>query len=304
MQKQRSLSGWAGILVLAALPTVSALPPAAIKELRLEPSQITLKDGRDERRVLVLGKTEAGNWIDLTSDAKLRSDAAFIKIDGLGYVRGTDKGKAEIVVSAAGKETKLPVMVEDAGMHPIRFVRDVEPVISKAGCNAGTCHGAAKGKNGFKLSLRGYDPEFDYQALINDLSGRRFNRVNVDESLMLLKPLAEVPHEGRQALKPGSREHQIFRQWILEGTKYEDPEKGRAKSLEIAPGDGEMDLAGRTQQLLVLAKYEDGSVRDVTREAVFSVSNGDVAEVKEGVVKGLRRGETAVLIRYEGLYSA
>ena len=101
--------------------------------------------------------------------------------------------------------------VEDATAPPVRFVREVMPVLSKAGCNQGTCHGSAKGKNGFKLSLRGYDPDFDYQALINDISGRRFNRVNVDESLMLLKPLADVPHEGRQAIKPGSREHQLLR---------------------------------------------------------------------------------------------
>src|SRR6185436_10540623 len=110
------------------------------------------------------------------------------------------------------------------------------PVMSKLGCNAGTCHGSAQGKNGFKLSLRGYDPEFDYEALINDLSGRRFNRVNVDDSLMLLKPLAEVPHEGRQAVKPGSREHKLLRQWIEEGTKTEPLKAGRATSIEILPG--------------------------------------------------------------------
>src|SRR5204862_6108497 len=134
-----------------------------------------------------------------------------------------ENGTAEIVISAGGLETKLPVTVEDATAHPLRFVRDVEPVISKAGCNAGTCHGSAKGKNGFKLSLRGYDPEFDYQALINDLSGRRINRVKVEESLMLLKPLAEVPHEGRQAIKPDSHEFEMLRQWISEGAKFEDP---------------------------------------------------------------------------------
>ena len=71
----------------------------------------------------------------------------------------------------------------------VSFVRDVMPILNKASCTSGTCHGAAKGKNGFKLSLRGYDPEFDYRALISDLSGRRFNRVVVDDSLMLLKRL-------------------------------------------------------------------------------------------------------------------
>src|SRR4029077_9724806 len=125
--------------------------------------------------------------------------------------------------------------------------------------NAGTCHGSAKGKNGFRLSLRGYDPDFDYQALVNDLSGRRFNRVDVDQSLMLLKPTAEVPHEGRQAIKPGSRYHQILRQWIAEGANYEDPEKNRAKKLTVFPDEIELDLPGRTQQILVLAEYSDGT---------------------------------------------
>ncbi|HKQ40346.1 MAG TPA: DUF1549 and DUF1553 domain-containing protein [Verrucomicrobiae bacterium] len=276
----------------------------AVKALRLEPSSLALKDARDERRVLVLGKVEGDKWIDLTSEAKLRTDAAFIKLATAGYIRGTDKGTADVVVSAGGLETKLPVTVEDAAAHPIRFVRDVEPVISKAGCNAGTCHGSAKGKNGFKLSLRGYDPEFDYQALINDLSGRRFNRVNVEESLMLLKPTAEVPHEGRQAIKPGSREYQVLRQWIAEGAKYEDPKVGRANKIEILPAEVEMDLPERTQQLLVIAQYPDGATRDVTREAVFESNNKDVAEIKDGVVKAMRRGEAAILVRYEGLYAA
>src|SRR5438876_6961702 len=80
----------------------------------------------------------------------------------------------------------------------VSFVRDVEPILNKVGCTAGTCHGAAKGKNGFKLSLRGYDPEFDYDRLIHDLSGRRLNRADPARSLMLLKPTAEVPHVGGQ----------------------------------------------------------------------------------------------------------
>ena len=78
----------------------------------------------------------------------------------------------------------------------VSFVRDVMPILNKAGCTQGTCHGAAKGKNGFKLSLRGYDPEFDYRALIHDLSGRRFNRTEPENSLVLLKPTNQLPHGG------------------------------------------------------------------------------------------------------------
>src|SRR5688572_4108329 len=284
--------------------TEIAPPIPAIKSLHIEPASLTLKNGRDERRVLVMGKTATGELIDLTSTAVLKSETPAIEVSPDKYIHANTKGEGVIKISAAGKEAKLPVKVEDAAMPPVRFVRDIEPLLSKVGCNAGTCHGSAKGKNGIKLSLRGYDPEFDYQALINDLSGRRFNRVNVDESLMLSKPTGEVPHEGRQVIKPKSREYQLIRAWIAEGAAYEEPAAGRANKLDILPSEVEMDLPGRTQQLLVIASYPDGSTRDVTREAVFESSNSDVASIKENTISSVRRGEAAILIRYEGLYSA
>ncbi len=296
----------AGLAADSGASTNSAPPPPlpAIQSLKLQPESLTLKDGRDERRILVWGKTDGDKLIDLTSRAVLKSECTNVEVDALGYICPKAAGKGEVSVTALGQTTKLSVNVEAATLPPVRFVRDVEPLLSKAGCNAGTCHGSAKGKNGFKLSLRGYDPDFDYQALVNDLSGRRFDRVAVEESLMLLKPTAEVPHEGRQAIKPGSRQYQLLRQWILEGVKPEKIEIGRARKLEILPVEVTLDLPGQEQQMLVVAHYEDGSSRDVTREAVFSSNNGDVAEVKDGLVKALRRGEAAMLIRYEGLYAA
>ena len=298
---------WAPLLVGAAGPQNSATPLIApplpsIRALELRPAQLTLKDVRDERRVLVLGKIDGSNVVDLTSQASFTSESPAVEIAG-AYIRAKQKGAAEVLVSAAGQKIKLSVTIESADVPEVRFVRDIEPVLGKAGCNAGTCHGSAKGKNGFKLSLRGYDPDFDYQALVNDISGRRFNRVNPDDSLMLLKPLAEVPHEGRQAIKPGSREYKLLREWIAQGTKSEEAKAARAVSVEILPGDVEMDLPGREQQMLVIAKYADGSTRDVTRDAHFSVSNIEVAKAgPDGVVKGLRRGEAAILVRFEGIY--
>ena len=160
----------------------SAPPPPpplpVIQSLKLEPASLTLSDSRDERRVLVIGVAEGGKRIDLTALASFKTDSACVEIVESGYIRPRANGIAEILVKAADLEIKLPVKVESAVGHPVRFVREVQPILAKAGCNQGTCHGSAKGKNGFKLSLRGYDPEFDYQALINDLSGRRFNRVD------------------------------------------------------------------------------------------------------------------------------
>src|SRR2546426_731370 len=283
--------------------SVPAPPPLPrITALALEPAALTLHDARDARRVLVWGQTQSGERIDLTDRTTFRADSNVLEVVD-GYLTPRAGGETEVSITAAGLSAKLPVKILGAEKGAVRFVRDIEPILSKVGCNAGTCHGSAKGKNGFKLSLRGYDPDFDYQALINDLSGRRFNRVAVDESLMLLKPIADVPHEGRQAIIPGSPEYEMLRQWIAQGTPFEDPDHNRAKMLVVLPDDIELDLPGRTQQMIVMAEYSDGTARDVTREVVFSTSNKDVLEVKDGLISALRRGEAAVLMRYEGLYA-
>jgi hypothetical protein len=278
------------------------LPPAA--SIQFEPPSLTLEDGRDERRFIVWGVTKDGEKFDLSSEAKITEDSPAIELTADGFVHATAAGEGQIHVSAGGLEASLPVKVLDATAPTIRFVRDVVPMMSKAGCNAGSCHGSAKGKNGFKLSLRGYDPDYDYDALINDISGRRFNRVVVEQSLMLLKPTAEVPHEGRQIFKVGSREYNLLRDWIKAGAQREDIASARANRIEILPGDINLALPGMSQRMVVLAHYPDGKVRDVTRDAVLSSNNDDVANVKDGVVSSVRRGEAAILVRYEGNYAA
>ncbi len=278
-------------------------PVPALQSLVLEPASLALEDGRDARRVLVFGKTKAGEKIDLTTQAIFEAGSPLIEVDESGYIHPRNTGEAKVTVKAGGLQAALPVKVLNAETGPVQFVRDVMPVLSKTGCNAGTCHGSAQGKNGFKLSLRGYDPDYDYQALINDISGRRFNRVNPDQSLMLLKPVAAVPHEGGQVIKTDSRAYQIIRDWIAQGAKFEDPARARTVKLDLAPKAADLALPGRTQQILVLATYPDGTVREVTRDAIFTSNNPEVAEVRDGLVTAVRRGEAAVLVRYEGNYA-
>jgi len=278
-------------------------PLPTITEIYTEPSDLVLEDGRDARRVLVWGKTAEGGRIDLTSKAVFKAESEAITADAAGYVHPKAAGAGRVAIQAAGKEAKLAVMVKSAEHPPVRFVRDVVPVLGKAGCNAGTCHGSANGKNGFKLSLRGYDPDFDYQALITDISGRRFNRVNVEESLMLAKPAADVPHEGGMVLKPGTRDYELLREWIAQGTKPETVEQGRASRIEVLPAEIDLSLPGMKQAVIVRAHYPDGSMRDVTRDAALSSSSDEIALVKDGVVTGVRRGEAAILVRYEGNYA-
>jgi hypothetical protein len=294
---------WARAEVAGAKVEVEkAALPEAVK-LVFEPESLTLEDGRDERRFLVWGVSKDGEKFDLSSEANFSEESEAIAVSKDGYVRATGKGEGMVKVRAGGAEGTISVTVKNAEVPAVRFVRDVIPMMSKVGCNAGTCHGSAKGKNGFKLSLRGYDPDFDYQALINDISGRRFNRVAVEESLMLLKPTAEVPHEGRQVFKVDSREYKLLRDWIAQGVQPEEVAKGRAVKLEILPAEINLKLPGMNQRMVILARYPDGALRDVTRDAVLTSNNGDVAQVKDGTVSSVRRGEAAILVRYEGNYA-
>src|ERR1700704_6227000 len=117
----------------------------------------------------------------------------------------------------------------------VTFLRDVAPILNKAGCTSGPCHGAAKGKNGFKLSLRGYDPQFDYEALLYDLAGRRFNRADPGKSLMLAKPSLEVAHGGGRRFAKDSDYYGIIYNWIAQGVPYGDPAKDTVAELRTEP---------------------------------------------------------------------
>src|SRR3984885_15123316 len=122
-----------------------------------------------------------------------------------------------------------------AAAESVTFLRDVAPILNKTGCTAGACHGAAKGKNGFKLSLRGYDPQFDYEALLYDLSGRRFNRADPGRSLMLAKPTQEVAHGGGQRFDKDSSYYKIIYAWIAQGVPFGDPAKDTVDGIQVEP---------------------------------------------------------------------
>jgi hypothetical protein len=298
-------------LLACALPALAApepvkLPPGA-KIVRVEafPPAISLANVYDYRQLLLTGYLNTGEQVDLTRSAQISSTTKLVEISPLGIVRPAAAGKGELKVQVAGQSLAIPVTV--AGLdkkYPVSFVRDVMPVLSKVGCNAGTCHGAAKGKNGFKLSLRGYDPLFDHQALTDDLEGRRFNRADPERSLMLLKPTAGVPHGGGGLFQPGDPHYRLIRDWIADGVKL-DLASPRVVSIDIFPKAPVVPLPGMKQQMAVLARFADGQVKDVSEEAFIETSNQDIATVdKHALVSTNRRGEATMLARYEGNYTA
>src|SRR5262249_51948442 len=143
------------------------------------------------------------------------------------------------------------------------FINDVEPVLTRLGCNQGSCHGKAAGQNGFRLSLRGYAPELDYAWMTREQDGRRIDPAAPASSLLLLKPLAVAPPEGGKVLQEGSREYQTLLRWIEAGAPGPVSGEPRVRRLEVSPGDRIVKI-GDEQQLTVRAQYGDGQWKDVT----------------------------------------
>lgn len=211
--------------------------------------------------------------------------------------------KKTLVPILAGLALAAPPAFAAAEPDRLTFIRDVMPILNYSGCTAGACHGSAKGKNGFKLSLRGYDAEFDYRALLFEVSGRRFNRAVPAASLMLAKPTMRVPHEGGQRIEEGSDAFATIVDWIGQGAPYGDPRKDAVAQLEVEPAEIFLDQPGTERSVQVTARYEDGSTRDVSEWAVLESNSTSTAQVTEsGAVRGERVGEAAVMVRYEGKF--
>jgi hypothetical protein len=183
--------------------------------------------------------------------------------------------------------------------RPVSFVNDVVPVLTRAGCNAGACHGAAQGKGGFKLSLRGFAPEIDYDAIARLGRGRRINTAVPAASLVLRKPLMELPHRGGQAIRPGSPEYAIVARWLAQGAAPPNPRDPHVTGLRVSPAEQSLAPHGVTQ-LHVEALFSDGTRRDVTHWTRFATNDENVATVvPDGKVTVCGCGQTSIMLGYQ-----
>lgn len=273
--------------------------------LKSVPERIELRDAFEKTQLVLTGQLANGTSVDVTRMAKFEvGQASIVRVSDTGLVTVLSAGETSLKASVGGQTIEIPVKVVSAEIVPTDFIRDVNPVLSKLGCNAGTCHGAKDGKNGFKLSLRGYDPIFDTRAFTDDLASRRANIAAPDNSLMLLKATGAVPHVGGQLVKPGEPYYEVIKRWIGGGAKLELTSP-RVTSIEIEPQMPVVQRLGSKQQMRIIATWSDGTVRDVTAESFIESSNTDVATTdKSGLVMTLRRGEAAILARFEGKYAA
>ena len=202
-----------------------------------------------------------------------------------------------------GRLARLALLIGCALSVPARageisFRNDVIAVISKAGCNAGTCHGNRAGKAGFKLSLRGEDSELDYAALTHDMFARRTNPTDPDQSLILLKATAQIAHEGGRRFGKDSDEYSTLRRWIADGMPPDAPGTPKLEKIEVAPVEQVLIEPADQIQLKVEATFSDGRKRDVTRLAVYEPANMLAKVSPEGLVQRERLGESTVLVRF------
>ncbi|MEY2727186.1 MAG: hypothetical protein RLZZ458_3053, partial [Planctomycetota bacterium] len=270
--------------------------PASADDLRILPSEFVLAGTRLEQTALVeklrdgqaVGPADAS--VQLTSD-----DASIVRVEGRRLIPVANGTTHIRIANAAEGRISAKVTVtgadSDAGWS---FRRHVEPVLARLGCSSGACHGALAGKGGFRLSLRGYDPERDYFTIVQQQQGRRIELSDPASSLLLTKPAMIVPHRGGLRLPPESLSYRILSEWVAEGAEGPQADLATLEKLEVLP-DRVILTKGQQQPLLVRAHYSDGRIEDVTQFARFTSAAEAVATVDEqGLVQVAGAGEGAV----------
>jgi hypothetical protein len=289
--------------LLALVPPLPAQEPAAVA---VSPAAVTIRHHRHPHMLQVLGRTADGYSLDLHAAATFVSaDPKVATVDAAGWIRPVASGATTITVTAAGKTTAVPVTVQLPAAEPATsFRHEVMPVLTRAGCNMGSCHGYSLGKNGFKLSLRGESPEQDYPAIVRDAAGRRVSYLSPAESLLVAKGRGDAAHEGGMRFARGSLSDDILVRWVREGTPGDLADAGRVVRVRLVP-DVLVLKPGQRHRLQLLADYADGSTRDVTKLGMFAANNDLYAKADEdGVVVGGLAGETAIIGRFERTFAA
>lgn len=271
--------------------------------LIVEPSEVRLRGSDASVQLLATARFESGQLRDVTRTANFKSDDPSVAIVGAdGLIRPRGEGRTTVQVRSGPHESTVVVVVDDyADSRPVCFSTEVIPIFSKHGCNSGGCHGKAVGQNGFKLSLLGFDPRFDYESLVREGRGRRVFPAAPATSLLLTKSTARVPHGGGRKFVAGSPEFNTIARWIAQGTPFDTGKEPRLTGLAVSPTLRTLGHKDR-QQLRVVASYDDGSTSDVTRLSQFSSNSADLASVDgDGLVTTLDGvGEAAIMVRFGG----
>lgn len=286
---------------LALLSSSSQCAEPVIAQLDVWPREIVLTGGDAAQGILVTGKTAEGWEIDLTRQAALKmSSPGLVRLEAGGLILPAKNGTGDLEISAAGRIAQIQVRVENiADRLPLHFERDIEPILSRFGCNTSGCHGKAEGQNGFKLSVFGYDPTADRRALTSESRGRRIFPASPERSLFLLKASGGMPHGGGVRIPLERPEYATLREWIATGMPEGPKEAAQIVKVELVPSLRRMQPLAE-QQLRVIAEWSDGRRVDVTRLARFQSNNEGLATIDEHglVTAGTSPGTAAIMASY------
>tara|TARA_Y100001960_G_scaffold36994_2_gene34840 strand:- start:932 stop:3310 length:2379 start_codon:yes stop_codon:yes gene_type:complete len=274
---------------------------AELTEINVYPENIDLSNSRDRQRLIVQARFSDGLTEDVTEQATITNgNAEVLRQDGyLFYPQGD--GETTVNVEYQGKAIQIPVKVQNSDVTPkISFTLDVMPVFMKANCNTGSCHGAARGKDGFLLSLYGFNPNDDYNNITRDFSSRRINLAFPEESLLITKGAGVVPHTGGTRFRKGEELYEIVHEWLQDGAVMDQGEIPTVTKVDIYPKGAVLNGEGAQQKITVRAYYSDGTDRDVTHLAYFSSNNDNSAIIEQdGVVTAQNRGEAFIMARFD-----
>ena len=264
-------------------------PPITALSIAVEPKEVSLRGENRRQQLLITAQMADGRSRDVSHLATFELASRDVARSDGAVVSGIADGTTEIRVQVAGQSAVVPVRVVGFASYPkVHFVNDIIPVFSKLGCNSGGCHGRAAGQNGFKLSVFGFDPAADYDALTKEGRGRRVVPASPTQSLLLAKPAALVPHGGGMRLAADSPDHELLLQWIRQGMPW--GEAGSRRRWPASQPDGASARIRSQQQILATAIYSDGQERDVTAAAGYASNAAHVAEVDHSGV--IRRGHS------------
>jgi hypothetical protein len=287
-------------IVLAVETAHAGSPP--VTGISVQPAEVVLQDSRATQRVLVTGRHGASSSLesDLTALATYESlDPAVATVTGEGIVSPRGSGQATVVVRYDAHESRVRVRVEGFGPKPpVDFRTEVVAALGRGGCNQGACHGSPQGKGGFRLSLRGFDPELDFVSLTRETAGRRTDVFAARESLILQKATIRLPHQGGRRFQEGDSAYRVLHDWIVQGVRP-SPAVVKLTEVEVSPARRYLHSSSPRQQLVVRARFDNGLVRDITDLAVFSSSNeADAPVTSGGLVEFHRTAEAGILVRY------
>jgi len=293
------------IAATIAIAGLSCFTGSALAELQVRPAAITLRGPESSVQVVVMTPGESGRMIDVTRQVTFTTaDPKIAQAAPGGLITPIAEGATMLVVQQGDERVETPIQVSGiASPAPVSFRNEIVPILTKAGCNSGGCHGKAEGQNGFKLSIFGFDTESDHQALTKESRGRRVFPASPERSLLFLKGSARVPHGGGRKIEPGGYRDQLLLRWIAEGAQFDavEDDTRRIVKIEVDP-PAQTLLAGESQQLRVVAIDAAGTRTCVTTEAEYESNAPSIAEVgRSGLVEASDiPGQAAILVRYLG----